>query len=173
VEGDFDGFGGITGGQEGADLFENRGGELDIVGCSGLFIVEMSMWKQVGAVASRAPFKVNLANEVALHEGLETVVYGGQGNGWHLGADTGVNLVCGGVVALFEKGAVDHLALGGVAQTAVGEALCQGGGLFWRWWAHALKEKQVGKQVSKFLNKWNNSKAQEGIGIILRSYSFQ
>jgi hypothetical protein len=179
VEGDFDGFGGVTGGEEGADLFEDGLGELDVVGGAGLLVVKVGVGVEVGAVAGGAALEVDLADEVALHKGFEAVVHGGEGDGGHLGADTGVNFVGGGVIAFFEQGSVDYLALGSVAQAAVGEAFGEGSGWFEGRGAHTRKGMGVGRDDRKegrscgrelesfqgASGNWNNSKEGCGRGI--------
>src|SRR5690606_1659240 len=128
AEGDFDGVGVVAGGEDGLDAGEQVAGQLDVVGGAGLLVVKVGVGLEVGAVSGGAALKVDLPDEVALHEGFEAVVNGGEGDGGHLGLYAGKNLVGGGMVALGEEGVIDHFALRGVAQAAVGEALREGVG---------------------------------------------
>ena len=74
---DFDVFGGVALREEGAELFEHIGREVDIEGAAG-FVVKVSVRVKIGAVAGGKTLKVYGANELVVHEGLEAVVNRGQ-----------------------------------------------------------------------------------------------
>ncbi len=106
VEVDLDVLGGVAGGEEGAQLGKEFAGEFDIVGHAGGFVVEVGMGEQVGAVARGAALEVDRTHEIAMHEGFEAVVNGGEGDGGFGAFDAGKNLVGRRVVALGDKAAI-------------------------------------------------------------------
>jgi len=103
------------------------------MGLTGGFVVEMGVRAEIRAVAGRPTLEVDRADEVALDEGFETIVDGGEGDAGQLGLYPGEDFVGGGVVALLQEDVVNELALGSGAQAAVGQFLREpdgeGGGL--------------------------------------------
>ena len=77
-KGDLDDRGVEGGGERGFQLFEKRGGQIDVVDFASRLVVKMGVGAQVRAVAGGAALVVDLADESALHEGFEAVVNRGE-----------------------------------------------------------------------------------------------
>ncbi len=103
------------------NFLDQSGREIDVVGRPRLLVVKMRVRTKIWAVPRWASLEIYGANEVTLHECFETVIDGGERDSGHLVANTGVNLISRGVVALFQENVEDDLALWGGAQSAVGE----------------------------------------------------
>jgi len=160
VEDDLDAVGSIAVWEDGFDLFENTGGEIDVERGAGGFVVKVGVRVEIGAVAGGTTLEVDLADEVALDEGFEAVVNRGEGGSRKLGFDAGVNFVGRGVIAFGEEGAINNFTLRGGAQAAVSECLREGFGRVGGGRGHG-ESKVKGRD-------WNASKSQAGIGITLR-----
>jgi len=104
-------------------LFEECGGQIDVVDLAGLLVVKMGVWAKVRAVAGGTALVVHLADEPALHEGFEAVINRGEGDGGHLCFDAGENFLGGWVITLLEERTVNQFALRRGAKPAVGELL--------------------------------------------------
>jgi hypothetical protein len=128
AENDFDGLGVVAQREDGADFFEDLRREVDVVGLAGLLVVKMGVGLEIRAIAGRAALEIDRPDEVALDEGLEAVIDGGERDGGEIGLDAGEDFVGGGVIAFLEENTVDDLALGGGPETAVSELLGQGVG---------------------------------------------
>src|SRR4051812_14700868 len=87
AEDDFDGLRVVAGWQDGADFFEQRGRQIDVVGLARLLVVKMRVRAQIRAVAGGTALEIHRAHEVTLHERFEAVVNGREGNGGALGLD--------------------------------------------------------------------------------------
>lgn len=88
--------------------------------------MEMGVRLQVWAIAGGTSFKIDGPDEVALDQRLEAIVDRRQRYHRHLRLGAREDVFRGGMVTSFEENAVNHLALGGGAQPAVGEALGEG-----------------------------------------------
>ena len=126
AEDDFDRLGVVADREDGADLFEELGGQIDVVRLAGLLIVKMGMRAKIRAVAGGATLEVHRAHEIALHERFEAVVNRREGDGGQTRFDAGEHFVGGRVIAFFEQNVVDDFSLGSRAQAAIGELLCEG-----------------------------------------------
>lgn len=112
TEDDFDRLSVVADREDGADLFEELGGEIDVVRLAGLLIVKMGVRAKIRAVAGGAPLEVHRAHEIALHERFEAVVNRREGDGGQSGFYAGEHFVGSGVVAFPEQNIVDDFSLG-------------------------------------------------------------
>jgi len=83
-----------------------------------IFTEEMAMIKQVSTVARRGAIEVNLLDERAFDQCFQTVVNGGQRNGWHMLFRTHKYLNRSGMVTLLEKDSEYFLTLPSQPDTA-------------------------------------------------------
>lgn len=74
--------------------------EIDVVDLAGLLAVEMGVLLEVRTEAGGLAFDMDLPNEAALHEDIETIIDSGQGDARHLATCPEKNLVSRGMVPL-------------------------------------------------------------------------
>ena len=123
AENDFDGLGVVAQREDGADFFEDLRREVDVVGLAGLLVVKMGVGLEIRAIAGRAALEIDRPDEVALDEGLEAVIDGGERDGGQLRFYPGKYFIYGRMIALLEDDLEDDFALRSGAKAAVGQPL--------------------------------------------------
>ena len=93
------------------------------MGPAALLVMKMRVRPQIGAIPRRPPLEVHRPHQVALDQRFQAVVNGGKGNCRELGFHTDINFIRRRMVAFPEEHAVNHFALWGSAEPAVGEPL--------------------------------------------------
>ena len=111
-------------GREGpAGQLETAGrGARDIGDGAALLAEEMGVGLEVGAIAGGLTVVIDGADEAALGEGLEAIIYGGQGDAGELLLDSQEDIHRGGMIVLEER-VVDLAALGGETEPLLGDRL--------------------------------------------------
>ena len=128
VEIDLDVFRRVARGQQGLELFEEGGRQIDIVSHAGGFVVEVGVRTEIRTVAGGAAFEIYGAHKVGVHEGLEAVVNGRERDGGFRLFDAGKDFVGGGVIPLGDQGIINQLTLWGGPVAAASELFGDGRG---------------------------------------------
>ena len=75
--------------------------QVDVTDLPRSLIMKMGVLMEIRAVASGGPLEVDLTDQLALHQGLETVIDRRERDGRHLRFYSGKNLIGRRMVALF------------------------------------------------------------------------
>ena len=99
--------------------------QIDIKNSTAMVTVKMAMLLHIWAVTGRFAFQIDLADQTALHQRIQTVVNGRHRNIVHLLFRAQENFFGGGMIPLLEQNIVNMLPLGGETQAAGGQPFVQ------------------------------------------------
>ena len=88
----------------------------DVVNASGPGVLEVTVLNEIGTEAGRAAFKVDLIDQAVVHQRLQAVINGGQGDAGEFFAYPLVNFIGSWMIPLFQKNLIDFLPLLGKSQ---------------------------------------------------------